>query len=61
MFGSIQTLPTEVLHISKINQTGYAPMNESYMQVEIKDDAASKEMMYWPDFHNGVASALRIA
>ncbi|CDW78298.1 UNKNOWN [Stylonychia lemnae] len=60
-FGTMQTIPTEVLHIPKINPTGYAPMNESYMQVEFKDDAQSKEMLQWPEFHNGVASALRIA
>jgi hypothetical protein len=44
-FGTIETLPTEVLHIPKINQTGFAPMNESYMQVEFKDDAASREVL----------------
>ena len=35
-------------------------MNESYMNMEIKDEAAQKEMLQWPEFHNGVASALRI-
>ena len=37
-FGTVQTLPTETLSIPKINQTGYVPMNETYMQVEIKED-----------------------
>jgi hypothetical protein len=30
------------------------------MSVEFKDDS-SKEILQWPEFHNGVASALRIA
>jgi hypothetical protein len=37
-FGTVQTLPTETLRIPKINQTGYATMTESYMQVEFKDE-----------------------
>ena len=44
-FGTLQTIPTEVLHIPKINQTGFAPMNETYMQVEFKDEVATKEML----------------
>lgn len=59
-FGTVQTLPTETLKVPKINHTGYAPLTESYMQVEFKDDA-SKEILQWPEFHNGVASALKIA
>ena len=35
-------------------------MNETYMQVEFKDEP-SKDVLQWPDFHNGVAAALRIA
>jgi hypothetical protein len=35
-------------------------MTESYMQVEFKDDS-SKDIMQWPEFHNGVASAMKIA
>jgi hypothetical protein len=30
------------------------------MQVEFKDDA-SKEILQWPEFHNGVSAALKIA
>ena len=59
-FGTVQTLPTETLRIPKINQTGFAPMTESYMQVEFKDDS-SKDVLQWPEFHNGVASAMKIA
>ena len=43
-FGTVQTLPTETLRIPKINQTGFAPMSETYMQVEFKDEA-SKDIM----------------
>ena len=44
-FGTGQTIPTETLHIPKINQTGFVPMNESYMNMEIKDEAAQKETL----------------
>jgi len=37
-FGTLQTLPTETLRIPKINQTGFVPITESYMQVEFKDE-----------------------
>lgn len=37
-FGTVEALPTEMLQIPKINQTGYVPVNETYMQVEFKDD-----------------------
>lgn len=30
------------------------------MSVEFKDDS-SKEMIQWPEFHNGVSAALKIA
>jgi hypothetical protein len=35
-------------------------MTESYIQVEFKDDT-SKDILQWPEFHNGVASAMKIA
>jgi hypothetical protein len=59
-FGTVQTLPTETLRIPKINQTGFAPMSETYMQVEFKDEA-SKDIMQWPEFHNGVSATMKIA
>lgn len=59
-FGTVQTLPTETLKVPKINQSGFAPLTETYMQVEFKDDA-SKDILQWPEFHNGVAAAMKIA
>lgn len=59
-FGTVQTLPTETLKIPKINQSGFAPISESYMQVEFKDEQ-SKDILQWPEFHNGVSSTMRIA
>jgi hypothetical protein len=35
-------------------------MTESYTQVEFKDEQ-SKDMLQWPEFHNGVAAAMKIA
>jgi len=59
-FGTVRTLPTESLKFPKINSSGYAPLSESYLQVEFKDDA-SKDILQWPEFHNGVSSTMKIA
>ena len=59
-FGTVQTLPTESLKFPKINQTGFSPLSETYMQVEFKDDT-SKDILQWPEFHNGVSAAMKIA
>jgi hypothetical protein len=59
-FGTVQTIPTETLRTPKINSTGFAPMSESYMQVEFKEEQ-SKDILQWPEFHNGVAAAMKIA
>jgi len=31
------------------------------MQVEFKDENTGKELLQWPEFHNGVSSTLKIA
>ena len=53
-FGTMQTLPTETLRNPKINQTGFAPLTETYMAVEFKDEQ-SKDILQWPEFHNGAS------
>lgn len=55
--GTTDTIPTEMLNIPLINTVSYIPDLESNIQVEIKDDI-SKELLQWPQFHNGAASAL---
>ena len=57
--GTQDTIPTEMLSIPRINTSSYVPALEASLQVEIKDDI-SKELLQWPQFHNGAASALKI-
>ena len=68
--GTQETIPTETLQIPKISQTGYIP-NASQNELDEAQVASStvtldlnreeREGLMWPNFHNGVASALRIA
>ena len=68
--GTQETIPTETLQIPKISQTGYIP-NASQNELDEAQVASStvtldlnreeREALMWPNFHNGVASALRIA
>ena len=58
--GTQETIPTEMLDIPKINNVSYIPALETTAQVEIKDDMR-KELLQWPQFHNGAAQALQVA
>jgi len=61
--GTTQTITTETLKIPKIVTSGVIPQIEGYISLEFKEDAPVKEkdLLLWPEFHNGVAAALRIA
>lgn len=48
-----------MLKIDQINTKAYVPALESHMEVEIKDDIR-KELLQWPQFHNGASAALEI-
>jgi len=43
-----------MLRIPKINLIGYIPEKNTTTQIELKEDT-SKEMLNWPEFHNGAA------
>lgn len=68
--GTQETIPTETLEIPKINQTGQianlsqneldeAHVGSSVINMELSRE--EREQLQWPSFHNGAASALRIA
>lgn len=66
--GTQETLPTETLMIPKISQQGLVinPNEQAEMQhgqtISVSlDSREQREIMQWPSFHNGVATALKIS
>ena len=68
--GTQETIPTETLEIPKISQTGQiANMSQNELDeahvgsavINMEITREEREQLQWPGFHNGAASALRIA
>lgn len=68
--GTQETIPTETLEIPKISQTGLianatqtdldeAQVGSTTISVELSSD--ERKLLQWPSFHNGAATALKIA
>lgn len=57
--GTSDTIQIERILAPKINTSCYVPATEKRIEVDIKDDI-KKQLLQWPQFHNGAASALRI-
>jgi len=58
-FGTWHTYITEVVKIPKINLSAILP-NESRVSLEIKDEK-DFNLTLWPEFHNGVATGLKLS
>ena len=58
-FGTKDTHSTEILNPQRINTTGYIPELNTTMQVEFREE--NKDLLHWPNFHNGAVAAMKIA
>lgn len=56
--GTSQTYITEVIKINKINLSAIMP-NDMKVNLDLKED--KEFQIYWPEFHNGVATGLRLS
>ena len=58
-YGSWHTYITEVVKIPKINLSAIMP-NDVKISLEIKEEK-DLNLTLWPEFHNGVASGLKLS
>lgn len=58
--GTSDIIFAEQLKIPKINSEAKVSSTDQTIPVEIKDEF-SKELLQWPQFHNGASAALQIA
>ena len=58
--GTKEIIPTEMIQFPKIStQAIDAADNNSRVYVDIKEETL-KELLHWPNFHNGASSAFKI-
>nr|XP_020457532.1 anaphase-promoting complex subunit 1 [Monopterus albus] len=58
---SYHPVPTEPLHVPKLNLTGRAPPRNAMVDLNSGNIDVPPNMTSWPSFHNGVAAGLKIA
>jgi anaphase-promoting complex subunit 1 len=58
-YGTWNTYITEQVKIPKINLSAVMP-NDVKINLEVKDEKDSN-LTLWPEFHNGVATGLRLS
>ncbi|XP_026165257.1 anaphase-promoting complex subunit 1 isoform X2 [Mastacembelus armatus] len=58
---SYHPVPTEPLHVPKLNLTGRAPPRNTMVDLNSGNIDVPPNMTSWPSFHNGVAAGLKIA